>query len=92
MEEWKLKQMDEELRHEQAMRKLQSERLDSHDASFDHCITAFDRIRASLEEIVQVQKQFAVDHAIFAEEQAKTDSMLRDLIAALTNTGGNGKH
>jgi predicted transcriptional regulator len=84
-DEVKIRQLEEQLRHEKTMRKLQADRLDTHDQSFDHVISGFDAIQRNLEEIVQVQKQFAVD-------QAKTDSMLRDLIAALTKTGGNGKH
>ena len=57
----------------------------THDQSFDHVLAGFDKIRESLEEITLVQKQFAVD-------QAKTESMLQDLIAALTKSGTNGKH
>ena len=73
------------MRHEREMWLLQSQRIDTHDESLDHVISGFEKIRENLEQITLVQKQFAVD-------QAKTDSMLRELIAALTKTGGNGKH
>jgi len=80
----KIKSLQELARREREMRLLQSERLDTHDLSFDHVISGFDRIRGTLEEITLVQKQFAIDQALLAADQAKTDTMLRDLIAALT--------
>ena len=84
MEEWKLKQMEEELRHEQAMRALARERLDAHDRSLDAVQAILDGVARHLEETGRRLDQVAV-------QQAKTESMLQDLIRAITREHTNGK-
>jgi hypothetical protein len=74
--EWKIKQLEEELRHEHAMRELQGSRLDAHDRSFD----AIREIQAKTEQMLQD----------LTAKQTKTEGMLQDLIRAITAERSNG--
>jgi hypothetical protein len=82
--EWKIKQLEEEARHEHAMRLLHGQRLDTHDEGFGHIQRTLDAVAGRLQEITQIQQQFAID-------QAKTELMLRELIQAITREHSNGK-
>jgi hypothetical protein len=66
------------------MRELHDQPLDTHDRSFEAIHGSLETIGLRLEEITQIQKQFAVD-------QAKTDMMLRDLVSAIAQERSNGK-
>lgn len=76
-EELRIKQLEEELRHEQAMRLLQGQRLDTHDDSLA-------AVRATLDVVGTRLDQLAV-------MQTKTESMLQNLIQILTKEHANGK-
>ena len=82
--DWRIKQLEEETRHEKAMRELHAGHLDAHDRSFAAIKDTLETVRRRLEEITQIQLQFAVD-------QAKTDMMLRDLIGTIAREHSNGK-
>jgi len=82
--DWKIKQLEEEVRHEKAMRELHRNHLDAHDRSIMAVDATLEAIKLRLEEITGIQKQFAVD-------QAKTDMMLRDLISTIAREHSNGK-
>ena len=82
--EWKIKQLEEEVRHEKAMRELQGTRLDTHDRS----IAA---IREILERTVQNIEAMSAGLKDLTAVQAETQKMLQVFIESLTR-GGNGKH
>ncbi len=83
-QEQRTRQLEEEMRHEQEMRRLQGERLDAHDASFAAVRTTLDIVGTRLDQITIRLEQIA-------EMQAKTESMLQDLIRAITTEHKNGK-
>ena len=90
--ELKIKRLEEETRHEKAMRLLQSERLDLHDQSFDHTIAAFAAVGVQLEKIAEIQDRTEKNIEALSVSQVLTQKMLQDLIELLTKPGGNGKH
>jgi hypothetical protein len=83
-EELRIKQLEEESRHEHAMRLLQAERLDAHDASLEGIRATLDVVGVRLDEASKLMAQLAVS-------QTKTDAMLKDLIRAITAEHPNGK-
>jgi hypothetical protein len=90
--ELKIRRLEEETRHEKAMRELQGERLDLHDQSFDHTIAAFAAVGVQLEKIAEIQNRTEKNIEAISVSQALTQKMLQDLIELLTKPGGNGKH
>ena len=82
--ELKIKQLEEELRHEQEMRRLQGGRMDAYDRSFAAIHATLDVVTSRLAVITEIQHEFTIS-------QGKTDSMLRDLIQAITRDHSNGK-
>jgi hypothetical protein len=83
--DWKLKQLEEEVRHEKAMRELHAGHLDAHDRSFAAIHDTLSTVATRLDEITVLLNQTAVS-------QAKTEMMLQDLIATIAREHGNGKH
>ena len=83
-EEWRIKQLEEELRHEVAMRALQGDRLDAHDQSIDAIRATLDVVATRLDGVTVRLDQLAI-------MQTKTESMLQDLIRAITAEHSNGK-
>jgi len=75
--EHRIKLLKEEMRHERAIAELHGQRLDAHDASFNS-------IREILKETARSQQQFAVDIARLEQDLAHTQSMVQDLIRAIT--------
>ena len=75
-EELRIKQLEEEMRHEQAMAKLRAERLDAHDRSID---TLRELMRDLTENVGKLQ-----------EETAKTQTMLQSLIQLIAAEHSNG--
>jgi len=73
--EWKLKQLEEEARHEKAMRELQGGRLDAHDRSIAAISAILERTEKNIEALVAAQ--------------LVTEQMLQGLIKSLS--AGNGK-
>ncbi|MBZ5619769.1 MAG: hypothetical protein LAQ69_13745 [Acidobacteriia bacterium] len=82
--DWKIKQLEEEARHEKAMRELQSNRLDTHDRSIAAIQIILERTEKNIE---------ATDKNIasLTASQEVTQKMLQDLIALLTKANINGK-
>jgi hypothetical protein len=76
--DWKIKQLQEEARHEHAMRELQGNRLDTHDSSISAIQVILERTETNIEALTA--------------SQTVTQKMLQDLIALLTRTNTNGKH
>jgi len=65
--EYRLKVLEEEMRHEQAMAQLRGERLDAHDRSIEalremlgHLIAQVDKTQAMLQSLIQI---IAAEHA-----------------------------
>jgi len=83
--EQKIKQLEEDFRHEYALRELQGNRLDTHDIHLTVVNATLDRIATQLSLVADRQTKIT-------EQQFKTEKMLQDLIEALTKPGGNGKH
>jgi len=83
-QEQRIKVLEEEMRHEQEMRRIRGERLDAHDASFAFVRDTLDVVGVRLDKLTVHLEQIA-------EMQAKTEGMLQDLIQAITRTHGNGK-
>jgi hypothetical protein len=81
--EIRIRQLEEEIRHEQAMRHLQGDRLDAHDLSV-----------ASLDAILQVVgtrlDQVSEKLAEVAELQAQNAAAIRDLTQAIIRDRSNG--
>lgn len=75
--EWKIKQLEEEARHEKAMRELQGTRLDAHDRSIAAIHEILDRTERNIEAL--------------AAAQLITEKMLQAFIESL-GRAGNGKH
>jgi uncharacterized protein YajQ (UPF0234 family) len=76
-EEWRIKQLEEELRHEVAMRELQGQRLDTHDTSIAAVNATLAVVATRLDQLAAIQTQ--------------TAKMLQDLIQAITRDHSNGK-
>jgi len=76
-EELRIKQLEEEMRHEQAMAKLRAERMDAHDRSIN-----------ALRELMG---ELTINVAKLQEETAKTQTMLQSLIQILAAEHSNGK-
>jgi hypothetical protein len=83
--DWRIRQLEEEARHEKAMREIHASDLDVHDRGISAIDASLAAIGSRLEEITAVQMKAAV-------EQAKTEKMLQDLTALLTRTNANGKN
>jgi hypothetical protein len=81
--EQKLAQITEEMRHEQAMRRLQGDRLDSHDLSLAAIRATLDAVASRLDQTSMLVQQLTVS-------QAQTEAMLRDLIQAIAHDHSNG--
>jgi hypothetical protein len=83
-ENWKLKQLEEQIRHEREMRVLQGSRIDTHqdwltgvNATLDVVATRLDVVGSRLEEL--------------SASQLRTEEMLQNLIQVLTREHTNGK-
>ena len=74
--EWKIKQLEEEARHEKAMRELQGDRLDTHDHSIGLILGMLERTAKNVE--------------VMSELQIATQIMLQDLIKLMIKPGTNG--
>jgi hypothetical protein len=83
--ERKIKQIEEETRHENAMRLLQAEHLDAHDTS----IAAIQKILERTEKNIET---LTADVISLTASQTATQQMLKDLIAAMAREHTNGKH
>lgn len=81
--EQRIRQLEEEMRHEQEMRRLQGDRLDAHDASLSHVSTLLETITSRLD-----LTTMAIDQLVAS--QAKTEAMLQNLIEAITRDHSNG--
>jgi hypothetical protein len=82
--EWKIKLLEEEARHEKAMRELQGARLDAHDRSIEAIHAILDRTEQNIE-------QFSVGLKELTAAQMETQKMLQLFIESLTRSG-NGKN
>jgi len=82
--DWKIKQLEENLRHEQEMRKLQGDRLDTHDQHFAQLHLTLTEITNTINETNRLVAQLAV-------EQTKTEMMLQNLIQTIAREHTNGK-
>jgi polysaccharide pyruvyl transferase WcaK-like protein len=89
--EWKIKQLEEEARHEKAMRELQGTRLDAHDRSIAAIHEILDRTERNIEALSVSQSQTSGMLKDLMAVQAETQKMLQVFIESLTR-GGNGKH
>jgi len=89
--EWKIKQLEEEARHEKAMRELQGARLDAHDRSVAAIHEMLDRTERNIEALSVSQSQTNGMLKDLMAVQAETQKMLQVFIESLTR-GGNGKH
>lgn len=96
--EWKLKQLEEEARHEKAMRELQGNRLDAHDRSIAAIHEILDRTERNIERTDQNVQALSVDVKALAGDVkeltaavVETQKMLQVFIESL-GRGGNGKH
>jgi hypothetical protein len=76
-QEWRLKQLEEEIRHEKEMRALQGARIDTHQDWLLSINATLDTVGARLNLISEMQKQ--------------TEAMLQNLIQALAREHKNGK-
>jgi len=74
--EVRIKQLEEESRHEHAMRLLQGGRIDAHDVTLDRVGIQFEQIGVQIKELVVAQ--------------AKTEAMLQDLIRVIAREHSNG--
>jgi len=83
--EFKLKQIEEEARHEKAMREFHSTHLDAHDSSIAAIQVILERTEKNIDALT-------IDVSALAVSQKHTDKMLQDLIALLTRENTNGKH
>jgi len=75
--EFRMRQLEEEMRHAQAMEKLKGERLDVQDRS--------------IEAIREIQKQFALDLEATRALVAETAALVKVLVTALIGERQNGK-
>jgi hypothetical protein len=82
--DWRIQQLEEEARHEKAMREIHAGHLDAHDRSISAVDSSLATVGVRLEEITAFQKQLAID-------QIKTEKMLQDLISLPTRSNTNGK-
>ena len=82
--EWKIKQLEEEARHEKAMRELQGTRLDAHDRSIAAIHKILERTEKNIEALDGALKELAA-------AQMDTHKILQVFIESL-GRGGNGKH
>ena len=89
--EWKIKQLEEEARHEKAMRELQGARLDAHDRSVAAIHEILDRTERNIEALSVSQSQTNGMLKDLMAVQVETQKMLQVFIESLTR-GGNGKH
>ena len=74
--EQRLEKVEEAVRHEREMRRLNDARLDAHD-------TSFDAIRQILDEAARIVKDTAA-------QQQRTDAMVNELVQALLRGRQNG--
>lgn len=81
--EWKIKLLEEELRHEQAMRQLHGNRLDAHDRSITAIHEILDRTERNIEAL-------STDLKALTAAVAETQKMLQVFIESLGRSG-NGK-
>jgi len=88
--EWKIKQLEEEARHEKAMRELQGTRLDAHDRRIAAIHEILDRTERNIEALSVSQSQTDGMLKELMAVQAETQKMLQVFIESLTR-GGNGK-
>jgi len=75
-EELRLKILEEDVRHEQAISKLRGERLDAHDTS--------------IEGLKDLMGELTVNVVKLQEETAKTQAMLQSLIQIIAAEHSNG--
>jgi len=90
--EWKLKQLDELMRHETVMRELQGNRLDSHDRSIAAIREIMERTETNIEALSAAQLVTEQNIAALSKIQIETQQMLQLFIESLTRGNGNGKH
>jgi hypothetical protein len=90
-EEWRIKQLEEETRHETAMRQLQGQRLDAHDASIGTVISTLASVASRLDSVAIRLDELTGRMNELAAMQAQTGKMLQDLIQAITRDHSNGK-
>ena len=76
--EFKLRQVEEEARHEKAMRKLQGERLDAHDSTIAAIQLILERTERNIEALTVTQ--------------TVTEQKLQNLIDLIAREHTNGKH
>ena len=81
--EWKIKQLEEEARHEKAMRELQGTRLDAHDRSIAAIAEILERTEQNIEAMSAGLKDLTA-------AQVETQKMLQVFIESL-RLGANGK-
>ncbi len=89
--ELKFKQIEEEARHENAMRLLQSKRLDTHDESIGFVKTTLDIILARLNETTEIVNKLAVSQAKTEAGLQGLQATLQDLIQTIAREHSNGK-
>jgi nucleoside-triphosphatase THEP1 len=82
--EFRIKLLEEEMRHEVAMRALQGQRLDAHDVSISAITSTLAVIATRLDAVtVKIDELATMQH--------KTEKMIQDLIQAMTRDHSNGK-
>jgi hypothetical protein len=89
--EWKIKQLEEEARHEKAMRELQGTRLDAHDRSIAAIREILERTEKNIEALSVAQSSSDGMLKELAAAQMDTHKILQVFIESL-GRGGNGKH
>jgi hypothetical protein len=83
-DDWRIKQLEEETRHEKAMRELHAGHLDAHDRSFAAIKDTLETVRRRLEETSQIVKDLAI-------AQSRTEMALANLIDTIVREHSNGK-
>jgi hypothetical protein len=89
--EWRIKLLEEEARHEKAMRELQGTRLNSHDRSIEAIHAILDRTEQNIEQLSVGLKELTAAQAELTAAQVETQKMLQLFIDSLTRSG-NGKN
>jgi hypothetical protein len=83
--EHRIKLLEEELRHEQALAELRAQRLDAHDSSFDSIREILAQTASAQAKTESLVNQLTVD-------VAKLEVVVRGLIEAITAERSNGKN
>jgi hypothetical protein len=84
MEDLKIKQLEEEIRHEKEMRTLQGQRIDTHQSWLEG-------VNATLAVVGTRLDMLGVRLEALAASQEKTEAMLQNLIQTLAREHTNGK-